>query len=192
VVALAWAATLSCSQEAPRSSSGEVTANLLPLETLAEVEIDERWRSLSAYNARPEDARAEAALPLDGLRTLWHPNGVKKGEGLFSGGKKQGRWTWWYESGQKRWEGTYVDDEPRGPERSWYENGQVEYIGTFLEERRDGPYQRWYDNGQPAVDGAYQDGQREGEFRYWSYDGELDVERSGVYERDVKVRELPD
>jgi len=182
----------SCTPELPPSQTRESAAKLVPLEPLGEVEIDERWRGLSAYNARLAEASAPSEAIGDGYRTLWHSNGVKRGEGFFRGGRKQGRWTWWYESGQKRWEGTYVDDEPRGPERGWFENGQVEYVGTFVEERRDGPYERWHDNGQAAARGTYRQGRREGEFRYWSYEGELDRERSGLYEDDVKVAELPD
>ena len=187
-----------CDQEAYRSEDAQNAAtqqasHAAVLEPFLEVEVDERWRGISAYNVRADETERTREEPSpDGYRTLWHPNGVKKGEGLFESGRRQGPWTWWYEGGQKRWQGAYVDDRPEGLERSWFENGQLEYEGTFHGEQRDGPWQRWYDNGGPAVRGHYRAGKREGEFRYWSYEGELDRERSGVYADDVKVAELPD
>lgn len=192
VPAALLAAACGCDAGVPESRSRE-PARAAVLEPFLEVEVDERWRGISAYNVRDEggDAAREGQVD-DGYRTLWHPNGVKKGEGLFEDGRRQGPWTWWYESGQKRWEGSYVDDRPEGQERSWFENGQLEYEGTFRAEQRDGPWRRWYDNGTLAVRGHYREGKREGEFRYWSYEGELDRERSGLYADDVRVGDLPD
>jgi len=185
--------TAACTEEPEHPAEPPPRAQLASLEPLVDVEVEERWRGLSAYTLRADtDGAQPATAPADGHTTLWHENGVKKGEGLFRNGKKQGPWTWWYPSGQKRWEGTYVDDHPQGLERSWFENGQLEYEGSFQGEEREGTWARWYDTGQQAVVGKYRQGQREGEFRCWSYEGELDRERSGVYADDVKVAELPD
>lgn len=188
-------AALTCGacDRAPAPVTDGPPSQAAALEPFLEVEVDERWRGILAYNARSAgDEVAGEEQPQDGPRTLWHPNGVKKGEGTFLAGRRQGAWTFWYESGQKRWEGTFVEDRSEGLERSWFENGQLEYEGTFRKELRDGPWQRWHDNGRPAVYGHYRAGEREGEFRYWGYDGELDRERSGVYADDVKVADLPD
>lgn len=157
----------------------------------AQAPIDPRWSSLSAFNSRRASVSDANGLR-DGYRTLWHENGVKQGEGQYVEGKKQGPWTWWFASGQKRWEGTYADDRPEGFERGWHENGMLEYEGSFHSEHRSGPFARWYPTGRIEVRGEYRDGRREGPFRYWSYDGTLDLERSGVYEADQKVAELPE
>jgi hypothetical protein len=189
---LAALACAACDQ-APRPDEGGTPAPVRAavLEPFLEVEVDERWRGISAYNARDTGDQVQPDEPLaDGPRTLWHDNGVKRGEGAYLDGKRQGPWTYWYESGQKRWEGTFEADRSEGLERSWFENGQREYEGTFHDEVRDGRWQRWYDNGRPAVFGHYRQGERQGEFRYWGYDGQLDRERSGVYADDVKVGEL--
>jgi hypothetical protein len=190
--ALAVAALTAACTEGPADSASHAS-RAAALEPFLEVEVDERWRDLASYNPRGEGPVAErpSSLP-DGQHTLWHANGVKKGQGRIEGGRKQGPWTWWHESGQKRWEGSYVEDRPEGLERSWFENGELEYQGTFQADQREGEWQRFFDTGRPAVRGRYVGGLREGDFRYWAYDGALDRERSGVYERDVKVGELPD
>ena len=41
----------------------------------------------------------------------YHPNGIKKEEGTYKDGKKDGLWTYWYENGRKRSEGTFKDGE---------------------------------------------------------------------------------
>jgi hypothetical protein len=189
----ALAVGAACDQAPRTAASGpQEPVRAAVLEPFLEVEVDERWRGISAYNARAAEEEVDPGQPIpDGPRTLWHANGVKKGEGAYRDGKRQGAWTYWYESGQKRWEGSFVDDRSEGLERSWFENGQLEYEGTFRDEVRDGPWQRWYDNGRPAVYGHYREGERQGEFRYWDYGGEMDRERSGVYVDDVKVADLP-
>lgn len=169
----------------------ESQASLLPADPLAEVPIDSRWSALSAYNSRRESV-GDWEGKREGFRTLWHQNGVKKGEGEFRDDLKHGPWTWWYESGQKRWEGSYAADRPDGFERAWYENGQLEYEGGFKDDKREGPFRRWYDSGQKELEGTYVAGRREGQFRYWSYDGALDRERSGLYENDARVADLPE
>lgn len=190
--ALVLAAMAAACTEGPADTASHAT-RAAALEPFLEVEVDERWRDLASYNPRGQDpiAASPSSLP-DGQHTLWHANGVKQGQGRIERGHKQGPWTWWHESGQKRWEGSYVDDRPEGLERSWFENGELEYEGTFHSDQREGAWQRFFDTGRPAARGRYVGGLREGEFRYWSYDGALDRERSGVYERDVKLAELPD
>jgi antitoxin component YwqK of YwqJK toxin-antitoxin module len=189
---LALVALAACS-EGPAAQTAVGVSRAAALEPFLEVQVDERWRELASFNPRDEGPYVEGTSGLpDGQHTLWHPNGVKKGQGRFEHGQKQGPWTWWHESGQKRWEGSYRDDRPEGLERSWFENGELEYEGTFEADQREGEWRRFYDNGRPAVQGRYVGGLREGEFRYWSYDGALDRERSGVYEHDVKVAELAD
>ena len=46
---------------------------------------------------------ADVVVPLaDGPRTLWHDNGVKRGEGAYLDGKRHGVWTEWRKSGEKK------------------------------------------------------------------------------------------
>ena len=180
----------SCGSEV-EASNAPSQAGVLSGDPLSKVPIEERWKSLSAYNSRRQSV-GDWEGKRDGFRTLWHDNGVKKGEGEFRNDKKQGPWIWWYESGQQRWQGSYVDDRPDGFERAWYSNGQLEYEGSFKDDKRDGLFVRNFETGQPELRGEYKEGRREGVFKYWRYDGSLDRERSGFYGDDVKVRELSD
>ncbi len=192
-LALLWLAAIpaaGCGAEV-EAGGAESQAGVLASDPLAEVAVDGRWSSLSAHNGRRQTG-GDWEGRLEGFRTLWHDNGVKKGEGRFEQSQKSGPWTWWYESGQKRWEGSYVEDRPEGFERAWFENGQIEYEGTFQGEKREGLFARWYDTGQIEMRGEYRDGRRQGKFHYWRYDGALDRERSGVYADDVKQADLPD
>ena len=49
---------------------------------------------------------------------------MKKVEGTFKNGKKDGLFTWWYENGKKEYEGTYRDGRKVSVEE-WTEDGSV-------------------------------------------------------------------
>ena len=153
--------------------------------------LAERFKHLEAHNsARQGPTRWDGRM--QGLTTLWHPNGVKAGEGLVVDDLREGPWTFWYDTGARRWEGTFSGGVSEGRERAWHENGVLRHDGVFSGAERDGPYRSWHDNGRPWQQGTYDDGRLHGEYREWRRDGTLDLEASGVYRNGRKVKSLPE
>jgi hypothetical protein len=144
------------------------------------------WRHLEAYSIRSEVER-DWDGSLEGMKTLWHDNGVKSGEGHFENTRKQGPWTFWFPNGQKRWQGTFVDDVAEGDERAWRETGELYFEGKAVKGKRDGLYSVWYESGKLWWHGPYQRGKRHGEFEYFHGDGSLNEGLSGRYVRGKKV-----
>jgi hypothetical protein len=144
------------------------------------------WEHLAAHTARGESLSAWDGS-IEGLKTLWHDNGVKSGEGEFRNNQKHGPWTFWYPSGQKRWEGTFVDDVENGEERAWHENGELSYEGRVEKGVRNGVYSFYYDNGQLWWRGPYSKGKKHGAFEYFGRDGQADPKLSGRYDHGERV-----
>ena len=151
-----------------------------------EAELLGDWRHLEAHSSRSEGAR-DWDGSLEGMKTLWHDNGVKSGEGHFEHDRKQGAWTFWFPNGQKRWQGTFVDDVAEGEERAWRESGELYFEGKVAKGKRHGLYSVWYENGELWWRGPYRRGKRHGDFEYFHADGSADEELSGKYVRGKKV-----
>lgn len=149
-------------------------------------ELASDWDQLAA-NSRRCSGERDWDGTLDGPKTFWFDNGVKRGEGGFHANKKEGPWTFWYESGQKRWEGTFDDDLPAGLERSWYENGQLYFEGRCADGAREGLHRAWYEDGRPWWEGTYLNGKKHGVYQSWRRDGTLDKDVSGRYEHGKRV-----
>jgi len=176
---LGWGARLEAA--APEDLSRYADADL----------ADERWTHLQGYNSQLESPQDWDGT-VEGPKTLWYSNGVKRGEGLFRNNVKEGPWAYWHENGQKRWEGVYLAGVPDGLERAWYPNGQKQYEGSFANERRHGSFTTWYENGELWFQGEFVRGSREGRFLQWNEDGSLNLALSGIYSDNEKVSELPD
>ena len=86
----------------------------------------------------------ETLIDKDGLK--YHPDtkelytgktfknrlgGMKKSEGSYKNGKKDGLWTLWYLNGQKYREETYKDGKYDGKWTTWHDNGQKWFEGTY-------------------------------------------------------------
>ena len=146
------------------------------------------WRHLEAFSTRVEGER-DWDGSLEGMKTLWHDNGVKSGEGRFENDRKQGPWTFWYPNGQKRWQGSFVNDVAEGEEKAWRETGELYFEGKVVKGKREGPYSVWYEDGKPWWRGPYRRGKRHGEFEYFHRDGSVDEDLSGRYVRGKKVED---
>ena len=148
------------------------------------------WAYLSAHTPSYK-APTEWDGTITGMKTLWHPNGAKRGEGEYANSEKTGPWIYWHDNGQKRWEGTYVEDLPQGLEHAWYDDGTEHYVGKFEDGLREGPFSYWHENGQLWWKGPFKHDKREGTFIQWKRNGDLDEQGSGVYRDGKRVRELP-
>jgi len=147
------------------------------------------WAYLEAHTPSIQ-ATTEWDGTINGMKTLWHPNGAKLGEGEYVNSEKNGPWTYWHDNGQKRWEGTYVADVPRGLERTWYDDGTPQYVGKFIDGLREGPFSYWYENGQLWWQGPFKHGLREGRFLQWRRNGDIDEDASGMYHEGKRVAPL--
>jgi hypothetical protein len=166
------------------TAAEEQPAKTAPLADDGELPLE--WEHLEAHTVRGESLSAWDGS-IEGLKTLWHDNGVKSGEGEFRNNKKHGPWTFWYASGQKRWEGSFVDDVEHGDERAWHENGELSYEGHLEKGVREGEYAFYYDNGQLWWRGPYSKGKKHGAFEFHERDGKRDPKQSGRYEQGRRV-----
>ena len=92
-----------------------------------------------------------------------YADGTLRERGRLRDGKREGTWTTWHDNGVKASEASYSSD-------------------LF-----DGFLISWYANGQQAATGLYRRGRAEGRWWYWNADGTPNPDRSGFYERGVRV-----
>lgn len=173
---------------AEASSSGEFDAVAVGTDSDDPDDMAD-WAYLSAHTPSSQ-APTEWDGTINGMKTLWHPNGAKLGEGAYDNSEKTGPWVYWHDNGQKRWEGTYVRDVPRGIEAAWYDDGTQHYLGEFIDGQREGQFSYWHENGQLWWRGPFVDGKREGEFVQFERNGEFDEEASGLYRKGKRVSPL--
>ena len=86
--------------------------------------------------------------PFTGKNLCKYENGLKRSEGNFKDGKKDGKWTEWYENGQKKSGGYYKDGKKHGKYTVWYENGQKEAEVNYKDGKEDGKWTKWHKNGK--------------------------------------------
>ncbi len=167
------------------------STEVLAAEQEAPIEIPEGmegWAHLRTHNAPGTIATNGLNKVDEGGVTLWHKNGVKRGEGrIDADGKKTGPWTFWFENGMKRWEGRYEADRVVGRERAWYDDGAPHFEGTYVDGKRQGLWSYWHPNGRRMWKGHYEGGKRHGRYVEWTVHGDVELEASGIYELGRKV-----
>jgi antitoxin component YwqK of YwqJK toxin-antitoxin module len=90
----------------------------------------------------------------DGARELYkveefYSNGVKKLEGYYAGGEKDGRWS------------------------SWYESGGVWSVVNYRQGKMDGAQTVYHNNGEKYFEGNFKAGIRKGTWKFWNEKGEM-------------------
>lgn len=137
--------------------------------------------------------------------TLYYPNGVKLGSGIFSDGEKEGLWTMYdrsdimemkinFKEGKR--DGEFCDYFGNGTvfERSFYNNGELDgpsiaYFsdgklfreGYYKDGKPVGSWKTYYSNGKLAKEMYYgEDEQLNGAQAYYTYDGKKEHEE--IYE----------
>jgi antitoxin component YwqK of YwqJK toxin-antitoxin module len=123
----------------------------------------------------------------------WHANGVLRSEGAVDArGREDGPWTYWYAEGELRERGSWTAGRREGQWTQWYPNGQVHSSGERRWDERQGASPReglwkfWYSNGQQRAIGKFERGAPVGAWTWWDHRGEVDHERSGIYESGVR------
>ena len=94
---------------------------------------------------------------------------LKKSEGSYKSGIKDGDWIEWstegnilvniiYKNGQKWSEGNYKNGKVDRSFTFWYENGQKQREESYKNDERHGKWIYWFDNGRLEKEEKYSDG----------------------------------
>jgi antitoxin component YwqK of YwqJK toxin-antitoxin module len=136
----------------------------------------------------------------DGPWIYRHPNGKGQAKGSYLAGLREGVWIEWDENGAIDAEksGLYESDvrleswPAAGKRTTWYDEakGSKKSEEEVQDGVRNGPAASWYPSGARESQGQFVLGQMDGVWQYWREDGSLDLEKSGVYERFVKIGAL--
>ena len=143
---------------------------------------------------------AEGSFAADRKEGPWiyrHANGKEQAHGSYLAGLRDGVWIERDESGAVDAEksGIYESDVrlegwmATGKRTTWYDEAKgLKKSEEVVEDGvRNGPAATWYPSGARESEGAYLLGQMHGVWQFWHEDGSLDLEKSGGYERFVKV-----
>ncbi len=76
-----------------------------------------------------------------------YPSGVKRMEGKFLNGKREGKWIAYYESGIKWSEGNFKDGLREGKGIVYYENGKKKMEGEYFRNLKVGEWKIWEEDG---------------------------------------------
>jgi len=100
----------------------------------------------------------------DGLKqgpaTDYHPNGQKKGMGLWTADKQDDEWVFWYETGQIRLQIDWKDGIREGGITEYYENGQKRHVGFKKAGQDHGEWTRWDKDGNRTEHARYAYGEK--------------------------------
>ena len=125
---------------------------------------------------------------------FWHDDTLKKSEGTYKLGIKDGEWIEWGSNGEllvsmiyqegKEWTGRYYDKfylegiEKKGIKIK-YPDGVIKEEGILFNEKKIGRWTFYYNNGKRKSTGLYVDGQENGKWYYWYKSGKK--EKVGSY-----------
>lgn len=114
----------------------------------------------------------------DGPWKEFYAEGQLRAEGMYSLGKRIGRWRFYHENGSVEQEGVYNNQgNPEGPWKWYYDNGTVLREESYRNGLSDGLYTEYDENGKVTTQGEYVDGLEEG---FWKYEYG-DVREEGTY-----------
>lgn len=114
----------------------------------------------------------------DGPWKEYYEEGQLRSEGVYSLGKRIGKWNFYHENGSIEQEGNYNNQgNTEGPWKWYYDNGTVAREESFRNGLNDGIYTEYDETGKVVVQGEYVDGLEEG---LWKYEYG-DTHEEGVY-----------
>ena len=138
----------------------------------------------------------------EGPYLAFHPNGKKRAEGAYVGGRMGGAWAEYYDTGRKAGEGEYAQGKRSGNWVFFWETGrgksseglfragnkngrwifyddrgrkesEGELKTTENVERETGRWTYWHPNGTKRAEGTYRDGRREGKWTEFNVSGKV-------------------
>ena len=129
--------------------------------------------------------------PTDGPITEWYDTGVRRFEGRLIRGEPDGPWRHWWENGHLRWRGTYTLGRLDGRTEGYHANGELQFVATYKNGVLNGPIENRNEDGRLLQTGAYLNGRKRGAFVFYDPDGNIDTHRSGIYDGDERIGDLP-
>jgi antitoxin component YwqK of YwqJK toxin-antitoxin module len=85
----------------------------------------------------------------------YYPDGVKRIEGSYLQGMREGKWTYWFSNGNKWSEAYYKADIRDGKSTVWHENGSKYFEGNYRVGERTGRWRFWDEEGKLVKDINY-------------------------------------
>ena len=87
----------------------------------------------------------------EGPSVTWFWTGVRKEEGAFAKGQRQGAWRVYHPNGKLADESTFEADKLHGPRRRFFASGKASLDATYEHGSPVGKWTAYYDNGQTAL-----------------------------------------
>lgn len=112
----------------------------------------------------------------DGYYVIYHhPNlKVKKMEGQWEKGKKEGTWIYYSEDGKIARTVSFLHGMPHGEELYYNtKNNEIILKYSYVGGIKQGEYFLKYANGKLWETGFFKNGLPDGEWKYWDYEGKL-------------------
>lgn len=124
---------------------------------------------------------------LHGRWTSWYENGQMQEQGQYADHLETGEWIWWYENGNRAAHGQFLAGNREGAWTLFHENGVKMADANYLDGDGDGPWILYYEDGSKWAQGNYIDGEIAGYWTIWDEFGEVNPERSGIYEGGKRI-----
>jgi uncharacterized protein len=112
----------------------------------------------------------------EGLHKEWFENGSKMSEINYSNGKWNGSYSEWYPNDIKKFEGTYLSGYKDGVFIDYYENGNQKSKINYTRDQLSGENQSFYSNGSLQISAMYDNGLKHGRYSEWHESGKLKKE----------------
>ncbi len=77
----------------------------------------------------------------------YYENGMKRIEGSYKNGQRDGEWNAWYDNGNPWSKGFYNEGVENGIKTVWHKNGQKYYEGPIINDQRAGIWKFWNEEG---------------------------------------------
>ena len=124
---------------------------------------------------------------LHGRWTSWFENGQVQEQGWYDQHREAGDWQWWDDNGQRIAQGTFQEGRREGAWTFWYSNGVKQMDARYAGGEGQGLWTLYYDDGQKWAEGQYVEGEISGFWTIWDEFGELNPERTGVYDKGKRI-----
>jgi antitoxin component YwqK of YwqJK toxin-antitoxin module len=115
------------------------------------------------------DSTETVILDLDG-DTFYDPP-LKKSEGSYSNGNREGLWTTWYLNNMRKEESNFTQGKLDGVIIRWFENGNKSEEGTYSSGKQSGRWIWYFETGIKKEQTQFTDGQQNGLWLQWFKDG---------------------
>lgn len=185
-------------RKAPYKKPGAATAQMpggTPPEDDVTISADGKSRKVCKYHPNgngyvecEEKQGADDKWVRHGPITAWHENGVIQQDGEYTDGKISGHWRYWDDMGQLEREGGYDQGLFEGDWKAFHPGNKPKSAGFFHVGLAEGPWKFWHDNGQLQSEGEFVTNLKEGVWKFYLPNGEVDVDHTGTYEKNHKVK----